>query len=233
MIGDASVLGLITARGGSKGIPRKNMREVGGKSLLLRTVEAALGSMYLDRLVISSDDFEIMDAAREAGCEVPFVRPSHLAEDDTPHSQVIDHALDALGADYEYFVLLQPTSPLRSTADIDGCIELCANRSAPVVISVTEFEKSPGTLVAVDEDGRLESLLKVPMSELPRQSVSAHIINGAVYVCRSDWWYANHRFLDDQTVGYAMPAERSVDVDSILDLKIAEWILSRDAGDQR
>ena len=125
MINGGSVLGLITARGGSKGVPRKNMREVGGKSMIARTVEAALASRRIDRVVISSDDVEILDAARAAGCEVPFVRPGELASDESSHADVIDHALRSLDRRYDYLVLLQPTSPLRTAADIDGCLDLC------------------------------------------------------------------------------------------------------------
>ena len=231
MIGSSSVLGLITARGGSKGIPRKNLLELGGKSLLARTVDTALNSSYLDRVVISSDDPEIIDAARIAGCEAPFIRPAELANDDTPHAAVISHALEMLDTDYELFVLLQPTSPLRNASDIDNCIEMCVRRGAGAAVSVTEFDKNPGTIVAIDDDSRIRPLLGTSLPETPRQGSTTYVLNGAVFVCRTDWWHDNLRFVGEGTVGYVMPVERSVDIDSVLDVKIAELLLSGGIGE--
>ena len=222
MIGDSSIVGLVTARGGSKGIPGKNLVELAGKSLLARTIEAALGSKYVDRLVISSDDLEIVDAARAAGCEVPFVRPAELALDDTPHAAVINHALSALGESYDYFVLLQPTSPLRNSTDIDACIERCHDMKAPVAVSVTRFDKNPGSIVALHDGCRVRQLFDPLAPEIRRQDSKAFILNGAVYVCRCDWWRENQRFLCEHTVAYVMPVERSIDIDTLADLRLAE-----------
>ncbi len=222
MIGESTVLGMVTARGGSKGIPGKNLVKLAGKTLLARTIEAALGSKLIDRLVISSDEVEIVEVARAAGCEVPFVRPAELALDDTPHAAVINHALSALGESYDYFVLLQPTSPLRDSADIDACIERCHDMGAPAAVSVTKFDKNPGTIVAIDDDFRVRSLFGPAAPEVPRQNSSAFILNGAVYVCRCDWWADNQRFLCETTVAYVMPVERSIDIDTLADLWLAE-----------
>lgn len=230
MIGECSIVGLVTARGGSKGIPGKNLVELAGKSLLARTVEAALGSTYIDRLVISSDDNEILAAARAAGCEVPFVRPAELALDDTPHAAVINHALSALDQNYDYFVLLQPTSPLRDSADIDACIERCHEMQAPVAVSVTRFEKNPGTIVALDDCFRVRPLFDPLAPEIRRQDSMAYILNGAVYVCRCDWWGKNQRFLCESTVAHVMPADRSIDIDTPADLRLAEDQLRQGNG---
>jgi N-acylneuraminate cytidylyltransferase len=222
VIGKFSIVGLITARGGSKGIPGKNLVRLAGKSLLARTIEAALGSKHIDRLVISSDDSEILDAARAAGCEVPFIRPADLALDDTSHAAVINHALSALEQGYDYFVLLQPTTPLRNSADIDACIERCHDMKAPVAVSVTKFEKNPGTIVALDDGCRVQQLFDPLAPEIRRQDSKAFILNGAVYVCRCDWWRENQRFLCEHTVAHVMPADRSIDIDTPADLRLAE-----------
>jgi CMP-N,N'-diacetyllegionaminic acid synthase len=135
MIGERKVLGLIPARGGSKGVARKNIREVRGKPLIAWTIEEARRSIYLDRLVLSSEDTEIMEIARSFGCEVPFRRPEELAADDTPGIDPVLHALRELPG-FDYVALLQPTSPLRTAEDIDGCIERCvAKRRASVRFS--------------------------------------------------------------------------------------------------
>lgn len=225
MIGDCSVLGMVTARGGSKGIPGKNLANLAGKSLLAWTIEAALGSKFIDRLILSSDDSEIIDAAIEVGCEAPFVRPAELALDDTPHAAVINHTLSALDKTYDYFVLLQPTSPFRTSADIDACIERCENMAAPVAVSLMKFEKSPRTIVGLDDGFRVQSLFGLSAPEIRRQDSTAYILNGAVYVCRTDWWPENQRFLSEHTVGYVMPADRSIDIDTPDDLRLAERLL--------
>src|SRR5262245_25182815 len=128
MIDAKRVLGLITARGGSKGVPRKNVRPLGGKPLLAWTIEAARNAPVIDRLILSSDDAEIIEVARAWGCEVPFVRPPELATDTADSVEVVRHALSTLGEDYDYVVLLQPTSPLRTGEDIENCVRLCDAR---------------------------------------------------------------------------------------------------------
>ena len=130
MIEGLSVLGLIPARGGSKGVPRKNIRLVAGRPLLAWTIDAARASRYLDRLVLSTDDCEIGAVAIAAGCEVPFLRPPELARDDTPGIDPVLHALGQLPP-FDIVVLLQPTSPLRLASDIDGCIERMLAARAP------------------------------------------------------------------------------------------------------
>src|SRR5262245_50403921 len=141
MIDSQKILALITARGGSKGLPRKNVLDLAGKPLLAWSVEAARASRYIDRLILSSDDDEIMDVAKQYGCEVPFRRPKDLATDGAPTSPAVVHALDAIGEAFDYVVVLQPTSPLRTAADIDGAIELCHVRRASTCVSMTETSK--------------------------------------------------------------------------------------------
>ena len=226
MIGGRSVLAVIPARGGSKGIPGKNIRAVGGKPLIAWTILAARASRHIDRLILSSDDPEIIDVARQFGCEVPFVRPAELATDEAPGTAPLVHALEAMpGADYA--VLLQPTSPLRTGEDIDGCIALCADREAPSVVSVTRSEKHPAWMYKLDE-GRLRPVLGQVSESTRRQDLSpVYSLNGAIYVVAVEPFKRHHAILSEQTLGYPMPAERSIDIDTPLDLEIADFLLRR------
>ena len=143
MIGGQSVLGLIPARGGSKGVPGKNLRTVGGKPLIAWTVSAAHRAKTLDRVILSTDDAEIAEVARAYDCDVPFMRPAELATDDAAMLDVVRHAIRSLEETYDYVVLLQPTSPLRTAGDIDAAVELCHGDQAATCVSVCEPEKSP------------------------------------------------------------------------------------------
>ena len=131
-----SVLGLIPARGGSKGIPRKNLRELAGKPVLAWTIEAALACPLLDRVLVSTDDDEIAAAARACGAEVPFARPAQLANDDTPDLPVYRHALETLGYEFDVVAWLRPTAPLRTAEDIAAAVRLLEETGADCVRSV-------------------------------------------------------------------------------------------------
>lgn len=227
MYRDKTFLAIIPARGGSKGIPRKNLRLVAGKPLLAWTVEAAKKSRYIDRLILSSEDAEIIAAARSLGCEVPFVRPAELARDDTPGIEPVLHALQVLSEKYDYVVLLQPTSPLRRAEDIDGCIAHCVDQRALACVSVTEPAHHPYWMYQLAQDGYLKPFLlreKVPARRQDLPPVYA--LNGAVYVARCDWLQEKRTFLSEETTAFVMPPERSVDVDSVYDLMLAEFLLS-------
>src|SRR5690606_26912718 len=154
------VLGLIPARGGSKGIPRKNIRLLCGKPLLQYTVEAALGAVRLTRIILSTDDEEIAEVGRACGVEIPFLRPAELARDDTPTLPVVKHAVQWLETRGEYFdaiCLLQPTNPLRRSEDIDNCIDLLERSHADAVVSVAPVpvKYNPHWVYFQGEDGLL------------------------------------------------------------------------------
>ena len=146
-----SNLAVIIARGGSKGLPGKNLRALGGKPLIAWTIEAAARSRYLDRVVLSSDDAQIIAVARRWGCEVPFVRPAHLAADDVPAVDPLLHAAQFVGG-ADYVTLLQPTSPFRTSADIDGCIARCIDSGAPSCVTVAPVRKSPAWMFHLEAD---------------------------------------------------------------------------------
>jgi N-acylneuraminate cytidylyltransferase len=223
VIDGLTVLGLITARGGSRGVPRKNVRMVAGRPLIGWTIEAAQQSRVLDRLVLSSDDEEIIDIARHLGCEAPFRRPAELAGDTTPSIDVVLHALAQLPG-HDVVVLLQPTSPLRTAADIDACVQRLVASGAPSCVSVREAVDHPYWTYRVDTGGRLQPYAR-PVEGTParRQDLpGAFAINGAIYATRVDRLLELRSLLNDATVAYAMPADRSTDIDTEDDLEIAE-----------
>lgn len=230
MIGGKRVLGLITARGGSQGIPGKNVKPLAGKPMIAWTIEAALACSSIDHLILSSDDREIIAIARVWGCDVPFIRPPALATADARSIDVIHHAMDQVGAGYDYLVLLQPTSPLRLAADIDHCVAECLRHHAPACISVSPSTHSTSVLVTLRDDGRMARLMDVPTAVYQRQQLpTPYVINGAIYVAQWAWLRQAQSFMCEDTVAYRMPRERSVDIDEPMDLVIAEALLrSRD-----
>ena len=158
MIEGRSILAVIPARGTSRGLPGKNTLLAGGKPVIAWSIEAAQASRYVDRVILSSEDEEIMEMARQWNCEVPFARPPELATDAARIEDALLHALDTIVETYDYLVLLQPTSPLRSAEDIDRCLEICQRTGAPACVSVSEPRRSPYWMYRVEDDGRMEPL---------------------------------------------------------------------------
>lgn len=224
MIDGRKVLGIIPARGGSKGVPRKNVRDFCGKPLIAWTIEAAKKSRYIDRLILSSDDEEIMAVAKDLGCEVPFKRPAELSQDTTLGTEPPLHAIEEIPG-FDLFVLLQPTSPLRSTVDIDSALDFFVEQKCPVCFSVTESDKNPQWMYERAEDGRLSPILgDAPPKLLRQEAAPVFVVNGAIYVADCGWYRENKAFLVPDARGYVMPKERSLDIDSEIDFKIGEVI---------
>lgn len=221
-----NILALIPARGGSKGLPGKNILPLAGKPMIQWSIKAAQGSRFVTRVVVSSDDPAILEVARAAGAETPFVRPAELAQDDTPSMDVVLHALDQLPP-VDWVVLLQPTSPLRSAEDIDQAIARCLETGAPACVSVSESPALPWWMFRVDATGRLVPFLDAAQRPQRRQEApTLYTLNGAVYVARVDWLRKTRSFLTEETVAHVMPAERSVDIDTALDFRLAECLLT-------
>lgn len=220
MIGGRSVLGLIVARGGSKGVPGKNILVVGGRPLIQWSIDAARRSRSIDRLILSSDDPSIMDAARQAGCDVPFRRDAALATDDASSIDVVVDALDRVPG-YDIVVLLQPTSPLRTAADIDEAIELLVSSGAPSCVSICEADVHPYWMFRRAENGRLSQFASPPggMPQRRQDLPTAWSLNGAVYVADCEWLRKSRTFVTPETVGYPMPADRSLDIDTAEDVQ--------------
>jgi CMP-N,N'-diacetyllegionaminic acid synthase len=223
MINGKKVLAIIPARGGSKGIPRKNIKLLAGKPLIAWTIEEAKKSKYIDRLILSSEDAEIINVAKERGCEVPFVRPVELAKDDTPGIEPVLHAMNSLKVKYDYIVLLQPTSPMRLVADIDGCIEACIISKAPSCVSVTEVSQHPHWMYTIGTTGYLSPFIGQTHKTYCRQDLpQVYFLNGAVYVSESNVLEDCRSFVTTETKAYVMSKERSLDIDDDVDLKLFE-----------
>lgn len=228
MFDGKTILAIIPARGGSKGVPYKNIRNLAGKPLIAWTIEEAKKSKYIDRLILSSEDEQIIKVAKEWGCEVPFVRPAELAQDDTPGIEPVLHAIRTLKEDYDYIVLLQPTSPMRTAEDIDGCIEQCILQSAPACVSVCEVEQSPYWMYHINEKMRMIQLIDIPHTIVRRQDLPpVYVLNGAIYIAKKKFLMNNKTFVTDETLAYPMPTERSMDVDNESDFDYCEWLKHR------
>ena len=229
----STVLGIIIARGGSRGLPRKNILPVAGKPLVAYTIEAAAKSFLLDRAIVSTDDQEISDVASKWGAEVPFLRPTELAKDDTLAFPVLLHGLDWLAQHEGYrpshVMLLQPTSPLRTSEDIDSAIRIGLEKDADSVVSCTPVgHQHPYWMKKLTDDGRMVDFVPVKKQYLRRQDLPpAYLLNGAIYVVKGRRLLEMGTFYSDKTYSYVMPPERSLDIDSGLDLRVAELHLQQ------
>lgn len=223
-----TVLALIPARGGSKGIPRKNIREIAGKPLIAWTIEAALASPGVDEVVVSTEDEEIAEVSRRWGARTPFLRPAELAGDETPGIDPVLHAIDLLPS-HDAVLLLQATSPLRTAEDIGGILALAAKAEAQAVVSVCEPQDHPDWMYGLGADSRLQPLRSATAAARRQDLPPVYALNGAMYFARTAWLREARGFLTERTFGYPMPAERSVDIDTSFDWRVAEMLL-RDAA---
>jgi CMP-N,N'-diacetyllegionaminic acid synthase len=225
------VLGLIPARGGSRGIPRKNIKMLRGKPLVWYTAAAALAARYLSRVILSTEDEEIAEVGQGCGLEVPFMRPLELAGDETPTLDVVLHAVSYLeqrGERYDAFCLLQPTNPLRRSEDIDRCIELLKEREASAVVSILPIpaEYHPFWSYIETEDGHI-TLVTGELNPVTRRQdlPPAYYRDGSVYVTRRDVLVNERSLFGRRLVGYPMDPKRHVNIDTQEDWDRAEALL--------
>lgn len=225
-----SCLALIPARGGSKGIPGKNLAPVAGRPLIAWTIATAMATRGLDRVVVTTDSTEIARVARELGAEVPFRRPPELARDATPGIDPVLHAVRWLESEEGYrsdlVMLLQPTSPLRSVADIESALELLDHRGTDAVVGVTAADHHPYWTKEVSEEGYLVDFQKLESVPTRRQDLPpVFAINGAMYLVRRETLLALGTLFPERTRALVMPPERSLDIDSAWQLQVADLIL--------
>ena len=222
------ILSIIPARGGSKGLPRKNIADLAGKPLIAWTIEASLNSKYITKTMVSSDDKEILDISVEYGAEI-IKRPENLASDDATSESVVKHAIDCLEATGEVFyivVLLQPTSPLRNSKDIDKAFEIMFDSDAAAVISTCEFDNKILKTFMKNSNGFLESVSDKKYPFMKRQDLPlVYMSNGAIYIIRIGAFKEKNSFITNRTLGYLMSNSRSADVDSSHDLEFCKSLL--------
>jgi len=231
------VLALIPARGGSKGVPRKNIRMVGGRPLIEYTIETVLAARHLfHRVVVTTDDPKIAEISRRAGAEVPFIRPAELATDTARSIEVVQHATRFVeeqdGVRMDWIMLLQPTEPFRTAEDLTETLRIARAEKCDSVISVVQVFAVHPMLMKRIENGRLEPWCVDEPEGTRRQDYKpeAYMRNGAVYLTRRDVVMEKGSLRGEDSRPYVMPAERSVSLDSELDLAMIEALMRRDRG---
>lgn len=223
-----NILGVITARGGSKGLPGKNIKELGGKPLIVYSIEAAQKSKLITHLIVSTDSEEIADVCKRHGADVPFLRPKELAEDMTPHLPVMQHAVTfmekKLGIVFDYVVILQPTSPLRTVEDIDGTIQKLIDTNAGSAVSLVEITENHPIRIKKFDGDLVVPYCRGEVFEVDRRQdlPVAYKLSGAAYAMKRDTLLIKNVLWDDEVTGYIVPQERSISIDTIEDWKKTE-----------
>ncbi len=231
MINQKKVLAIIPARGGSKGLPGKNTRLLHGMPLVAWPIQAALNSRWIDRVVVTTDDMEIAAIAKASGADVPFIRPAHLAADTSPSSDAILHALaycTAEDGEYAYIVVLEPTSPLTESVDIDKALETLVATDRLSIVGTSQVGSShPAYCAMMGEDGCLKPFNRDHFgSPLRRQDVDAlYFFDGSLYISDVDKYREAATFYHESTLPYIVPAWKSLEIDTLLDFLMVETVM--------
>ena len=222
-------LAIVTARAGSKRLPGKNLRELCGKPLFVWSLRAGLECADVGETVVTTDSVQYQALARTAGAECPRLRPAELATDTASSFDVVKDVLDHFGDrldQYKSFVLLQPTSPLRTASDVAAAISLHRSSGASAVVSVCEAECPPAWIGQIGDDLKMDDFIRPEYKGMRSQDLGAwYRINGAIYIVNIKAFLAERSFTPRGVVAYVMPRERSVDVDTEFDFKIAEALM--------
>ena len=229
MIEKKSIIAIVPARGGSKGLSMKNIIPIQGKPLIEYTLCEAQKSKYIDKITISTDSIQIADIAANLGFPVSFMRPAELATDFASSEDVIMNAIEYHEESGDYFdilLLLQPTSPLRTVEDIDGAVNKCIELNAPACVSVCEADQSPYWMYT-QENSRLRPIIDEPLVKRRQELPRVYVLNGAVYVAQSEWLRTTRNFMTADTVAHTMPPNRSQDLDSERDFKELEMYFKK------
>jgi CMP-N-acetylneuraminic acid synthetase len=229
-------VGIIFARGGSKGLPRKNIRNFYGKPLIAWSIEIALSIKRIDRVIVSTDSEEIAQIAKQYGAEVPFLRPIHLATDDSSEWDSWRHALDFLSASKEgcpkTIVSLPATAPLRSLSDVNNCIDKFERCSPDIVITYTDAHRNPYfNMVKSKESGDLGLVIQ-PDTKIYRRQDAPQIydMTTVAYVASSSFVLNKKSLFEGSVLGVYIPPERAIDIDTALDFEFAEFLMKKNYG---
>lgn len=224
-----NALGVIPARGGSKGLPRKNILKLDGRPLIAFTIEAARQSEVFEKIVVSTDDQEIADVSLAYGAEVPFMRPANLSGDTVSSDEVVLHAIEFYkekGLDFDNVCKLQPTSPLRTVTHIRESYAMFLKAKANYVVSICKCEHTPLWSLTLDKNGYLDQFIKGTLSDAYRQALPDYYrINGALYWAKVKEFLQCPDFFSEGFLAYIMDAKSSIDIDSEWDFQLAELII--------
>lgn len=226
MYNDKTILALITARGGSKGIPYKNVKHLGEKPLINWTIDEAKKSQYIDRLILSSDDNEIIRIAKNAGCEIPFIRPKKLAEDTSSSMDVILHAINTIQESYDYLLLLQPTSPFRKVDQIDEMIKNTLDLDLDLMISVSEVKKHPAYLYRIINN-KLIPFIDTDKQLRRQDMTSTFEYNGSMYLSKTSFIQSKKTYNCAEAVPYVINGSSKLDIDTFEDWEYAEYLIEK------
>lgn len=222
------IISIIPARGGSKGLPGKNIIDLAGKPLIAWTIEASLKSKYISKTIVSSDDNKILEVSAQFGSEI-LKRPNELALDTTPSEPVIEHVLNSIDdiEEYDYLILLQPTSPLRDEKDIDNAIELLKEKNATALISTKQIDNKILKAFKNDKNGYLKGISNNEYPFMRRQDLpNVFMPNGAIYIVSVNDFLKTKKLFADKTISFEMSEEKSFDVDTIDDLELINKVLN-------
>jgi len=228
MYKNKTFLAIIPARGGSKGIPHKNIIEINGKPLIAYTIEATKQSKYIDKIIVSTDDEEIQRVSFKYGANVPYLRPNEISGDSAKSIDVVLHALNyyqTKGERFDYVILLQPTSPLRTDLHINSAIEQIVKSEAQSLVSVCEVTENP-VLMRTINDNQLQPVVEFNGINSRRQDLPTfYKFNGSIYVNTVKMLLGERQFINVNTIPFIMEQEKSIDIDNIIDLKLVEIIM--------
>ena len=233
MINGKSVVAVIPARGGSKGLPQKNILPLADKPLIAWSIEVGKESKYIDKLIISTDDKKIADVAKSYQCEVPFIRPENLSSDETPTIDVLIHAYKYFTENkkvYDYLILLEPTSPLRNSNDIDVAMEMLdSNReNADSIVGVEKVEAAhPVFDVRINDRGLIEPYAAEYFSTFRRQKIEdLYHFEGSLYISDTKVLFKEKTFYHERTLPYIVPRWKSLEIDEMVDMITAEALIN-------
>jgi len=228
-----NTLGFVFARGGSKGVPNKNLRLLGGKPLIAHAIEAALATRTLDRVIVSTDDVEIADVARQFGADVPFMRPAHLATDRAPEREAWRHAIEQMELleqkRVDVLVSVPPTCPLRASSDIDRTVDALLAGDADIMLTASETNCNPYfNMITIADDGAVDLVIRPEGHVEHRQEAPAvYELTAVAYAARRDPLFKYDSIFDSKSGAIVVPHERALDIDTEFDLQLAEFLVSR------
>lgn len=230
MYKDKTFLAIIPARGGSKGLPGKNVKELHQKPLIAWSIEAGLKSKYIDEVIVSTDYQDIADISKKYGANVPFLRPIDLASDTATSFEVIEHTINyykKLNREFDYIVLLEPTSPLREISDIDSAIEMLYKSTADSIVGICKTEdQNPAFLITKDNENLIHGYKDSSMKVLRRQDIEdVYFFEGTIYISKLNVFVDKKTFYHDNTIGYEVPKYKSLEIDDIDDFIMVEAIM--------